>query len=169
MTRIHFIALACAISAGCVAGPAQDDSPDLDAVESDLSIVPAAGGWVYGELTPVSGTCNGGVVHGESGPFTLDTVTTTSFRVIPNDGTIPFTCSYSNGQFNCPNRATATIDLRPTTDAVATVRVTATGAMSDSHHALGKQDAVVSCVGTGCGVIGPNPCGLIVNFSVHTP
>jgi len=166
MIRMSLIALALAITSGC-AMDAPDDT-DTDTAEAAITISPIAGTWTYGELTPVSGNCSTSLAQGESGPFIVDTVTSTSFRVVPNDGTVPFTCSsLANQKFGCPNRAIVVQDLRPTLDAVVTVRVTATGTFSDGSHALGKQDAAVSCVGTQCSQLGTMPCGFVDNFSVH--
>jgi hypothetical protein len=176
MNRIAFFSLVFAVTsslAGCLDnGDLDNQDPDeaqLGTVESDITILPAAGTWTYGPLIPLATTCNApGIAEGESGPFRLDGVTTTAFRVTPNDGTAPFSCSYSEGQFSCPNRAIAVVDLRPSLDAKFTVKVTATGVMSDSRHAKGKQDALVTCVGTKCNLFGPMPCGFVDTFEVHT-
>ena len=169
MARISLIALAFALGAGCVMDPADNDGAQTGSIESAVTISPLAGTWTYGELTPVSTTCNTTLAQGESGPFAIDTVTASSFRVVPNDGTVPFTCtSGANGQFNCPNRATGKIDLRPSLiDAQLTIRVTATGVFLDNSRARGKQDAVVTCAGTQCSSVGPMPCGFVVNFAAH--
>jgi len=166
MTRTSIIALALTVTSSCAIDAADDT--DTGSIESAVTILPLAGTWTYGELAPISNNCNISGVQGESGPFTVDTVTASSFRVVPNDGTAPFTCTSSaNSAFACPNRASLFIDLRPTTDAQITVHVTVTGVFSDTSHALGKQDAAVSCVGTQCSLGGTMPCGFVDNFSAH--
>jgi hypothetical protein len=158
------------VTSGCATAPDDGDQLNTDSIESDITVLPSGGTWTYDTLTPVSTTCSvSGITQGESGPFTMDTVTASSFRIVPQDGLPAFTCSYSNAVFSCPNRATATIDLRPFIDVAVTVRITATGVMSDSHHARGKQDASVTCVGSQCSLLGTMPCGFVDNFSVHTP
>lgn len=176
MTRIAFAALATTftLAAASLAGCATDSPDDetLASAESDITnITPFTGGWAYTSLSPVSTTCSvpTSIAHGESGPFALNTVTGTSFKVTPQDGLPAFTCSYSGGVFNCPNRVTATLDLRPTLDIAVTVKITATGVMSDSKHAQGKQDAFVTCVGSKCSLLGQMPCGFVDNFTVMAP
>src|SRR5258708_7646598 len=106
MNRITLVALALAVTSGCVVD-AGDGEADTDSIESDITILPLAGTWIYGPVTPLSTTCSTSIAQGESGPFTVDTVTASTFRVIPNDGTAPFTCtSLANSKFGCPNRAT---------------------------------------------------------------
>jgi len=176
MTRTAFAALATSFTlaaaslVGCMdEGQDQDDTASVESAITNIT--PFTGGWTYTSLSPVSTTCSvpTSIAHGESGPFTLNSVTTSSFRVTPNDGLPAFTCSYSGGIFNCPDRVTATLDLRPFIDLAVTVQITATGLMSDSKHAQGKQDAFVSCVGSQCSLLGQMPCGFVDNFTVAAP
>jgi hypothetical protein len=170
MSRSTHIVFTLAIITGCATGPADlDDGDQVSSVESALTIVPSAGQWVYGELEPLTTNCAVSnllsyVTHLVTGPFTLDAVTTSSFQVTPSDGTGPFTCAYSDARFHCPDRARASIDLRPFVDLAVTVQVTATGLMTDSRHAIGKQGAGVTCVGSRCDLLGPTPCGFVDNF-----
>jgi hypothetical protein len=162
------IGFALAVAAGCMTDP--QDEPETSSVESAITILPLAGTWFYDELTPVSTTCNFTVSHFDGdGPFEVGQITTASFVVTPHDGTAAFTCkATTTGGFSCPLRAQLFRDLRPSgIDAQVTIRATASGAFVDNQHARGKQDAVVSCVGTQCSVVGPNPCGLVVNFTTH--
>jgi hypothetical protein len=174
MTRTAIAALATSFTLAAALAGCMDQAQDADiaAVESDITnITPFTGGWTYTSLSPVSTTCSvpASIAHGESGPFGLGSVTTSSFRITPQDGLPAFTCSYSGGVFQCPNRITATLDLRPAFDLAVTVKITATGVMSDSKHAQGKQDAFVSCVGTKCNLLGQMPCGFVDNFTVMAP
>jgi hypothetical protein len=155
-------------TSGCVMEMDMDSEPETEEVESAITILPVAGTWTYGETTQVSGTCNASITQIESGPFQISSVTATGYRITPNDGTAPFTCtSNATEGFRCPNRATAFIDLRRFFDAQLTIRASATGQFIDSRRAVGKQDFVVTCVGTKCHLVGPSPCGYVVNFEVH--
>lgn len=181
MTRTAFAAFATTFTLAASLVGCMDDGSDI-ASEDDLAssqsditnITPFTGGWTYTSIAPVSTTCSvpaslSSLVQGESGPFALGTVTTSSFRVTPNDGLPAFTCSYNAGVFKCPNRITQTVDLRPFVDLAVTVQITATGVMSDSKHAQGKQDAFVQCVGSQCSALGQMPCGFVDNFTVMAP
>jgi hypothetical protein len=179
MKRIAYLSVALAVVsslAGCLDDGqelGQDEDQELDdsqlgTIESNITILPVAGAWTYGPLIPLSNNCGISGLRGEVGPFRLDSVTTSAFRVTPNDGTAAFACSYSNAQFSCPNRALLVHDLRPSYDAKFTVKVSAIGVMSDSRHAKGKQDALVTCVGTQCNLFGSTPCGFVDTFEVHT-
>jgi hypothetical protein len=154
------------ITAGCVADP--QDEPETSTLESALTILPMAGTWTYTETTTVATTCNApsSVQHIESGPFEVGQVTTASFVVTPHDGTAPFTCkATTTGGFSCPTRAQFNIDLHSRgIDALIHVQATASGVFLDPSRARGKQDAVLTCTGTQCSVMGPNPCGFTVNF-----
>ena len=168
------VGLALPVTAGCLMDP--QDEPETSSVESAATVLPMSGTWTYGETSTVSTTCKvSGVQHIESGPFEVSNVTSASFLVTPHDGTAPFTCKIittliattSTTTFSCPTRAQFTRDLHSIgLDAVVTVRATASGQFLDSAHTRGKQDALVTCVGTQCSVIG-TPCGFQVNFETH--
>jgi hypothetical protein len=160
------IGFALAVSAGCVMDV--EDEPETETAESAIMILPVAGTWSYGETSTVSTTCNSSLTQIEDGPFGVSAVLSTSFTVTPNDGTAPFICKSDTTEgFSCPNRASLFFDFRANFDAQVTVRAVASGKFLDSRHARGKQDAVLDCVGTQCNLIGPNPCGFVVNFEVH--
>ena len=90
-----------------------------------------------------------------------------SFRIVPGDGTNPFSCSLGDASFDCPQRLADTIDERPGADAVFTVQATADGRSSDSRHGSGRQDATVDCSGTACSLAGvPFPCTFSVDFVI---
>lgn len=131
------------------------------------SVTPKIGAWNYAEVTPVSNTCNPNIQHGEAGNFAIDAASLTSFHVVPNDGTDPFTCTLASaGAFDCPDRAAAVQDERPTLDAVLTVHVIASGTFSDAAHATGAQHATVDCAGTQCALLGALPCTFAQNFAI---
>ena len=115
----------------------------------------------------MSSTCSVGTTHGESGDFFIDELAAGSFRIVPGDGTAPFTCASTGASFQCPNRASFVMDYRPSVDAQLTVHATVTGAFSDGGHATGKQDATVDCAGTQCGTLGPLPCAFTVDFAIR--
>lgn len=172
MTRIAFVGFVLAVTAACVtnAGKGDDDghgSGSGSGSGSGATISPRAGTWRYGEITPVSTTCNASTPRGEAGGFVVDQVIPASFRILPGDGTAPFTCTSSAAQFSCPNRASLVMDYHPSLDAVLTIHATANGMFSDSSHATGRQSATVDCVGTDCIVLGSLPCAFAVDFEIH--
>jgi hypothetical protein len=183
MTRIASVGLALAlalISACGTVDPGGDGShtgsntgsntePDAGTVQEPGpgSVSPRAGGWDYGEVTPVSNTCRAGTPQGEDGKFAIDQVVPTSFRIIPNDGTSPFVCTWNRVGFSCPARLSFVADNRPAVDAVITGHATATGKFSDSGHGTGRQDAEIDCSGAQCGQIGSFPCDIAVDFAIH--
>jgi hypothetical protein len=179
MIRIALVVLAFAVTAACVTNAG--DGGDGDGTGSGSgsgsgsgpgsgpgnAISPRAGAWTYGEVTPVSTTCNATTPRGQNGDFGVDQVVAASFRIVPGDGTAPFTCTSNGAEFSCPNRASFFMDYRPGVDAAITIRVTATGTFSDSSHATGRQNATVECTGTQCSVLGPLPCNFAVDFAIR--
>ena len=129
---------------------------------------PRAGLWTYGEQTQVSSTCNAGTPHGQAGDFAIDQVLPASFRIVPDDGTAAFVCTWDSAGFSCPDRAAFVVDSRPGVDAVITGHATATGRFSDSGHGTGRQNAKIGCTGTQCTLIGAFPCDLAVDFAIET-
>jgi hypothetical protein len=128
-------------------------------------ISPRAGAWTSGNVTVVSNTC-GAQGHAPDSTFDMiDQVTATSFRVVPSDGTPPFTCTASGAQYSCPI-ASSVMDLRPTIDAVVTVHVAATATFMDSSHGSVKADLTIDCSGTQCGQMGGS-CDYKVEFPVQ--
>lgn len=169
MTRMAFVALVglvLGVTSACVTDMEQDAK--IESVESAVTISPVAGSWDYTEISSVSGTCNAKFKQFEDGAFTIDTVTATSFRIVPRNGTPPFTCNTNTaGGFTCPNRATLSLSFRPLVDISLTMRATATGLFAHNRQATGKQDLVITCSGSACPLVGPSPCGYVVNFNVR--
>jgi hypothetical protein len=182
MTRIALIGLALAIAAACTVnnhgddddngpgrdggtGSGTDGGPDSGSPGTPIS--PSAGLWTYRETTPVSSTCRTDVAHFEGGNFVIDQVVSAGFRIVPGDGTSPFTCSSNGAQFNCPDRIAFVQDNRPSVDAVLTVHGTVTGTLSDTTHGTGQQAATVDCVGTQCALFGTLPCQFTVSFVIQ--
>lgn len=161
------IGLALAVTSGCMM-EMEDEEPDTESVESAVMILPIAGTWDYGETSTVTGSCNASLTHFEDGAFNVGPISTQSFTVTPRDGTAPFICKSNLTEgFICPTRATLSFDFRPNFDARVTVNAVASGRFLDSRHVTGKQDAIISCTGSQCSLIGPNPCGYVVNFEAH--
>jgi hypothetical protein len=185
MTRMTFVGLTLALISACVAnvkggddphggsdtGPDGGTDPGPDAGPghgSGSSVSPRAGLWTYGEVTPVSSTCSALTPHGEAGDFAIDQLLPASFRIVPNDGTAAFVCTWNSVGFSCPARASFVVDNRPGVDAVITGHATATGRFSDGDHGTGRQNARIDCTGTQCAVIGPFPCDVAVDFAIRT-
>lgn len=169
MTRIAvvvFVGLALTLTSGCMME--MEDDPETAEVESAVMILPVAGTWDYGETSTVSTTCNANLSHIEDGAFEIGSITTQAFTVTAHDGTAPFVCKSNTTEgFSCPNRASMFFDFRRFFDARVTVQAIAKGQFLDTRHARGKQDAILTCVGRQCNLIGPNPCGFTVSFEVH--
>lgn len=178
MSRIAIasFALAASLVTGCIIHDNRgDDTGDDVAADAGTgsgsgqgsggTISPTTGRWYYDEVTQVATTCPTGVNHGEAGDFGIDQVAAASFRVIPVDGTDPFTCSLTGTSFACPNRASF---VQGYPGATVTVHSTVTGVFSTASRATGHQDATVDCVGTGCAALGAAafPCTFKVHFTV---
>ena len=171
MSRIAFarFALAASLVTGCIVhdngGDDTGSGHGSGSGSGSGTLSPVAGRWFYEETTPVSSTCPTSFTRGEGGDFAIDTVTTTSFRVIPADSTEPFTCSLSGTDFVCPDRA---VYAESYPNAVVTAHASATGLFGARDRATGHQDANVSCVGTGCSALGGAlPCAFQVHFTIH--
>lgn len=175
---LRFVCLSvcvCACNASQNTGD-DDEGPPPDATAGDgprgdappTTIVPRAGTWTYAD-TPVSNTCPANTPVGEAGTFVIDQVTASSFRIVPGDGTAPFSCNLSGAAFDCPERASRTEDLTGSgIDAVIAVRARASGTFASSTHGTGDQSATATCSGTQCGVLGANtfPCSASVTFVI---
>jgi hypothetical protein len=146
-----------------------DDEPPIDGNNNNNTpVTPRVGGWVYESVTPVSNTCPGNLQNGGIGAFAIDQSSTSSFHVIPNDGTAAFTCTLNGSAFNCPDRAAAVEDLRPAVDAVITMHAIANGTFSSSTRATGRQEGTATCAGTQCAATGVTfPCMAKVDFVVR--
>ena len=139
-----------------------------DVIDPGADVQPVAGAWSYSD-TPVSDTCPGDVKTEESGTFAIDSVTAAGFRIVPGDGTDPFACDLSGGDFNCPDRVKDVEDLRPSVDAVITVHASATGTFSSTAAGTGSQNANATCAGADCDIQGNVfPCSASVHFTIHT-
>jgi hypothetical protein len=164
MSRIVIIGLA--LLAGC---PSQTPASGDGGIEAG-SVTPKVGAWHYGEVTPLSSTCSTTIQQADQpGDFAIDQASATAFHVIPDDSTAPFTCTLSNGAFDCPDRAAFSHDYHPGVDAIVTARATASGTFSNSTQATGRQDATVDCTGSACAALGTLPCSLSVHFAISAP
>ena len=166
--RLLFVCLAFTACTNGPTGPDDGDDAPADGPPGNTSVVPRIGAWGYDDVTPVSSTCPSSVMQGGVGAFGIDTASSTSFHVVPNDGTASFACSLSGAAFDCPERATAMQDLRPALDAVYTARATARGTLASSTRGSGRQEATVTCAGTQCNVLGTFPCTIKVDFVIQT-
>jgi len=178
MSRITLLGVVLAfVASACVVADNGDDKTNDEGGSSSGSgssgsgssgnVAPKLGGWHYTGVTVVSNTCNPNINQGEAGNFGIEQGTATSFRILPNVGTAPFTCTLSKGAFTCPNRVSFVQDNRPSIDAVVTIHVTADGTFSDATHGTGSQDGTIDCVGTACSALGPLPCTFRQDFAIR--
>jgi hypothetical protein len=160
--------LVCLVLTACSSDDGKPDpgDPPVDGHVDTTPVTPQTGAWSYSEVTPVSSTCSRSISNG-TGAFAIDQASTTSFHIIPNDGTASFTCSLSGKAFDCPERAAAMEDLRGSgVDAVVTARATAKGNFANAAQASGRQEANITCAGTACGTLG-FPCKVVVDFTIR--
>jgi hypothetical protein len=159
---------ACGSNGG--GNPDDDDDDDGGGVDAGNdpgeSVAPLPGPWGYND-TVASNSCPNGTPTGELGGFGIDQVSAAGFRVIPNDGTAPFTCDLSRSGFECPDRGALTQDLRPAIDAVITAQAIASGAFSNPKAGSGEQSATVTCAGTQCAALGAFPCTIVLDFTIE--
>ena len=145
-----------------------DDAPPIDGSTDNTPVTPRVGAWDYDSVTPISNTCPASLRDGGTGAFAIDASSSTSFHVIPNDGTASFTCTLNGSAYDCPDRAAAVQDLRPGIDAVITMRATARGTFSSESRATGTQDATATCAGTQCSATGVTfPCMAKVDYVIR--
>ena len=164
MTRIKIVVLAL-VFAGC--GGETQTQGGVDGGTNGGSVTPRVGSWHYAEVTPLSSTCSTTIQQADQpGDFAIDQSSPTTFHVIPNDSTAPFTCTLSNGAFDCPNRVAFAHDYHPAVDAAVTAHATAGGTFSSSTQATGHQDATVDCTGSACASLGTVPCSVSVHFAI---
>lgn len=172
MSRLAYLVLSFAIAAcgSTTGGPGPGDVDAAGTRGSDGgptgNASPRAGAWQYNEVTPVSSTCPTNTPTIENGTFVIDQVQPGSFHIIPDDGTDPFTCTLASGSFDCPDRGTATEDLRPGLDALVLAHATANGSFSADVHGSGRQEATVTCTGTQCSALASFPCTIKVDFKI---
>jgi hypothetical protein len=168
MTRIAtvaFVGLALGVTSGCMTDMEEFTTGKT---ESAITVLPVAGSWDYKETSTVSGTCNAKFRQFEDGAFTVDSVTSTGFRIVPRNGTPPFSCLVNtSGGFNCPTRAALNLSFRPVVDVALNMRASATGVFVNNRLVLGKQNLVINCTGSHCPIVGPSPCGYLVNFEAR--
>lgn len=159
--------VACGNSGGNDNNNNGDDAPPVDG-STVTPVTPRVGGWEYDEVTPVSSTCPGNLQQTGTGAFAIDTSSSQSFHVVPNDGTAPFTCTLTGSAYSCPDRAAGMQDLRPAVDAVVTVRAIASGSFSSATRASGRQEATATCAGTQCNATGASfPCTVKVDYVIQ--
>ncbi|HUS32881.1 MAG TPA: hypothetical protein VMZ53_30475 [Kofleriaceae bacterium] len=162
---VCFALAACTTNNGPMSS-GDDDGDDAapDAGTSTTSVTPVAGLWYYAESSAVHSSCSQ-PVQGEAGEFGIDMVTKSAFRIVPNDGTLPFSCTLAGAEFDCPDRAWDSEELA-NLDATLIVHGTAEGTFSSSTRATGQQHATVTCTGSDCGSLGL-PCTFDVNFVIR--
>jgi hypothetical protein len=168
LVRLALVLFSACTNGGGGGGGDDTQSPPVDAPPTNGSVTPQTGTWRYANTTPVSSTCPGNIMQ-TPGSFVIDQSSTTSFHIVPGDGTAPFTCTLNGKAFDCPDRAAGEEDYRPGLDLVATFRAQAAGTFSSATRATGRQKATVTCTGSACMAIGTFPCTIEVDFEIQTP
>jgi hypothetical protein len=163
---IAAVGLTLGVAPGCVTDM---DELKTATTEAAITMLPVAGSWDYKETSTVTGTCNAKFRQFEDGAFGVDSVTSNSFRIVPRNGTPAFTCnSNTTGGFSCPTRASLNLSFRSLgIDMALNMRAVVSGVFVSNRHVLGKQDLVINCSGAVCPLVGPNPCGYVVNFEAR--
>lgn len=163
----YLLGLALVLSACNNSKDSGDDTMPADG-STNQPVMVKIGVWNYDEVTPVSRTCDNRITQGGTGGFGIDQASSSSFHVVPNDGTAPFTCTLNGSAFDCPDRAASMQDLRPTLDAQLTGRAVANGTFSSSTQASGRQELTITCAGTACSGSGLTfPCNIKVDFVIR--
>lgn len=156
----------------CVLGCGGNDGMSVEpdggiSPTTDAAAAPAlgAGTWQYTMYAKSADTC-GSRVEGDDW-ITIDMTTATSFRVIwPGSVPIASACSVgANKAFTCTT-PTATIDRRPTYDAVITLDVELAGNITTTTLATGKQRISVGCTGSECAAANGTPCSVAATITI---
>lgn len=170
MSKITLVGSVLVLVVACTSNTTTTNHPDGGSGSGSgngTAYVPKIGPWSYSQVTLVSTTCSQNVNNGEAGNFGIDSASSSSFHVLPNDGNMDFSCSLANSAFDCPNRIAQVYDYRPSFDAVVTIHVDANGTFTSSTRASGTQDATVDCSGAGCSAYGPFPCDFTQDFVIQ--
>jgi hypothetical protein len=160
MTRIAPVGLLLAAVSACMTTMNGGDGIGSGSESGTGSAIsPRAGAWISGKSTVVSNTC-ATQPQDDDGAFSsmIEQVAPTSFRVVPDDGTAPFTCTTSDAQYSCPNVASLAMDYHPSFDAVLTIHAAATVTLTDSSHGSVRLETTLDCSGMQCGMFGSLPC-----------
>jgi hypothetical protein len=170
MMRIGSVAVALVIASGCAltpeATPEGDDDFETSSAEQAVTVLPIAGRWIYDEIPPITTNCPTLAPRAVSGPFTIQHLSATSYRVTPADGLPAFTCTVVDNTFNCPNRATIRVPIFGLF-ATLTYTISVTGIHTTNRAGTGKQDVGVTCSGFHCPVLDDVPCGYVHNFNTR--
>ena len=142
--------------------------------EEAAAIDPATGGWKYSEFGASTNTCKSDeVVSNGEGGFLLSKNADGSLQLQPGDGSDSFKCTLKGAEFECPDRASLSHDLRSTgVDAKLTGKVLAKGQFTDSKHMKGQQIATFTCEGGACAIaamaLGTSfPCKVTIDFEAE--
>lgn len=154
--------LGCSGNDGMPAEPDAGMSPTIDAAAAPAL---GAGTWQYTMYAKSADTC-GNRVEGND-RITIDMTTATSFRVTwPGSVPIASACSVgANKAFTCTT-PTATIDRRPTYDALITLDVELAGNITTTTLATGNQRISVGCTGSECVEANASPCSVAATITI---
>jgi hypothetical protein len=142
---------------------ARTTQPPVDAPGPGLPDAPApgvvnAGSWLYSSYTKIADTC-GNQVDGDGG-FTIDMVTSSSFRINwPTSPPMSASCVTNVSKFYACTVPTAVVDQAPVFDAVVTIDLTLDGHISTPNLATGRQRVTLGCTGTECSQV-VTPCSV---------
>ncbi len=129
---------------------------------------PTPGVWSYDETGASMNSCNyDGVVSNGGGSFRL-VAEGDGYRIQPEDGSAPFTCSLSGDELDCPDRAAVEEELSGL-DAKLVIHVVASATVDSDSELSGTQTGSVTCVGEDCAAVAATvgaslPCDFSVDF-----
>ncbi len=168
-----FAVVMCAACSGCggdgdepmtpMTPDAGTTQPPVDAPGPGLADAPApgvvnAGSWFYSSYTKLGDTC-GNQVDGDGG-FTIDMVTSSSFRINwPTSPPLSASCVTNVSKFYECTMPTAVVDQAPVYDAVVTIDLALEGHITTPNLATGTQRITLGCTGTECSEV-VTPCSV---------
>lgn len=140
--------------------------------ESGVDVDPQDGAWEYQESGGTTNDCT--FIANPSNGFGLYEVANTGgggFTITPGDGTDPFTCSHSGGDFSCDERLSGTYDIgMGLGDATGNILVAIEGTLDSAVHMTAEQQGRIECEGADCAtaeqVLGVTfPCEFTIPFT----
>jgi hypothetical protein len=140
--------------------------------DTGVDVDPQDGAWLYQETGMTTNDCT--FIANPSNGFGMYEVANQGggmFTITPGDGTDPFTCSRSGGDFNCDERLSGTYDIgMGLGEATGNILVGIEGVLDSAVHMTAEQQGRIECEGADCGtaeqVLGVTfPCEFTIPFT----